>query len=131
MEKHANALGLSNRSVRRILHYDLKLYSYKMPKVHELLPRDHDNRVGSCCRRILDTMPVDEFLLTSDEAHFHLCVTVNKQNMRYWAPENPHNIHQNSLHNLKVTAWCAVYSFYPYFSKREAKHNNCEDYRMS
>ncbi|KAE9536186.1 hypothetical protein AGLY_007409 [Aphis glycines] len=88
-----------------------------MAKVQELLPRDQETRVESC-RRILDTIPVSAFLLTSDEAHFHLCGTVNKQNMRYWAPENPHEIHQSPLHSLKVTVWCAVSRFGvigPYF----------------
>lgn len=116
-KKHASALGLSDRSVRRILHLDLKFHPYKMAKVQELLPRDQETRVESC-RRILDTIPVSAFLLTSDEAHFHLCGTVNKQNMRYWAPENPHEIHQSPLHSLKVTVWCAVSRFGvigPYF----------------
>ena len=37
-------------------------------------------------------------IIMNDEAHFHLNGTVNKQNLRYWAPENPRNIHNSTLH---------------------------------
>ena len=47
-------------------------------------------------------------ILMSDEARFHLNGTVNKQNCRYWSPDNPHNIHQRPLHSDRVTVWCAV-----------------------
>lgn len=30
-----------------------------------------------------------------DVAHFNLNGVVNKQNLRYWAPENPGKVHQN------------------------------------
>lgn len=62
-------------------------------------------------RRILDTVLVGVFFLTSDVAHFHLCGTVNKQNIRFWIPENFLEIHKSSLHNLKVTFWCIVSQF--------------------
>ena len=31
----------------------------------------------------------DAVIMMSDEAYFHLNDTVNKQNCRYWAAENP------------------------------------------
>jgi hypothetical protein len=46
----------------------------------------------------------------SDEAHFHLCGYVSKQNYRFWGTENPQITHEEPLHPLKVTAWCAVYA---------------------
>jgi len=46
--------------------------------------------------------------ISSDEAHFHISGTVNKQNVRYWAAENPQTIHQRPLHSPKVTVWCAL-----------------------
>lgn len=33
-------------------------------------------------------------IMMSDEAHFHLCGSVNKQNCRYWAAEDPRQLHQ-------------------------------------
>ena len=47
-------------------------------------------------------------LIMCDEAHFHLNNTVNKQNFRYWASENPRELHQRPLHSPKVTVWCGM-----------------------
>ena len=57
-------------------------------------------------------------LLMTVEAHFHLSGYVNKQNYRYWAPENPHELHQHNLHSERLTVWCGIASFGvlgPYF----------------
>lgn len=54
----------------------------------------------------------------SDEAHFHLCGVVNKQNYRFWASEQPSLLHKTPLHSAKVTVWCGITSFGilgPYF----------------
>jgi hypothetical protein len=59
-----------------------------------------------------------------DEANFHLCGNVNSQNCRYWATENPHNIHQKPLHSATVIVWCGAASFGvvgPYFFEDEAR----------
>lgn len=59
-----------------------------------------------------------KILLMSNEAHFHLNGTVNKKNLRYWAPEHPHLIYQHLPHSEKVTVWCALGSvgiIGPYF----------------
>jgi hypothetical protein len=50
---------------------------------------------------------------------------VNKQNCHYWAPNNPHELHQCPLHCEKVTVWCSVYShetFGPYFYENAEGH---------
>ena len=60
----------------------------------------------------------DLSIAMSDEAHFHLNGAVNKQNCRYWSPENPRIFHERPLHSPKVTVWCAVGKFGvigPYF----------------
>ena len=51
---------------------------------------------------------INTFLMT-DEAH------MNKQNYHYWAPENPQELHQRPLHSERLTVWCGITSFGPYF----------------
>jgi len=50
----------------------------------------------------------DAIIMMSDEAHFHLNASVNKQNFWHWAPQNPHEVHERTLHSLKVTVWCDI-----------------------
>jgi hypothetical protein len=45
-------------------------------------------------------------VVMNDEANFHLNGFVNKQNCRFWAVENPRELHQRPLHSSKVTVWC-------------------------
>ena len=54
---------------------------------------------------------VINIVLMSDEAHFHLSGYVNKQNYRYWAPENPQELNQRPLHSERVSVWCGIASF--------------------
>ncbi|GBN75512.1 hypothetical protein AVEN_168917-1 [Araneus ventricosus] len=45
-------------------------------------------------------------ILWTDEAHFHLQGSVNTQNCRIWARENPFQMQPLPLHSQKVTVWC-------------------------
>jgi hypothetical protein len=61
-------------------------------------------------------------LLMTDEAHFHLSGSVNKQNMRYWSPVNPKELNEMPLHSPKVMVWCGVGAFGivgPYFFEND------------
>lgn len=44
----------------------------------------------------------------SDEANFLLNGSVNKQNCRIYANENPHVIQKVPLYKNKITIWCGV-----------------------
>jgi len=47
----------------------------------------------------------------TDETHFHfytITFHINKQNCRYWAAENPRELHERPLHSEKMTVWCAM-----------------------
>ncbi|GBO00070.1 hypothetical protein AVEN_246997-1 [Araneus ventricosus] len=79
--KQASALGLSQRSLRRILHEDLKFHPYKMMLVQEMKECDWPNR-KKCCEVLFENVVPDDVVLSSDEAHFHLSGCVNKQNFR-------------------------------------------------
>ena len=70
----------------------------------------------------LTTCPHAAVVLSNDEAHFHLCSTVNKQNFPYWAENNPRELHERPLHCPRVTVWCAVAEFGiwgPYFFEED------------
>ena len=101
VRRHSAAIGLSDRSVRRIWHKDLNFRSYRIAIVQELNDRDVANRRISS-EQLLE-MPNDDgvvsTLLMTDETHFHLPGYVNKQNYRYCAPEKPHELHQRPLHS--------------------------------
>ena len=123
--KHAKSLGMSDRSVRHILHSDLNLHPYKVQSVHSLIDRDKDVR-SQLCRHFHGILPENLTLpnnrLMSQEAHFHLHGTVNTQNFRHSSVANPHQLHQLPLYDPKVTVWCAVWSrgvFGPYIFEDE------------
>jgi hypothetical protein len=52
---------------------------------------------------MFDILEEDAVIMMSNEAHFLLDGTVNKQNYRYWVQENPQQLHQKPLHSSKVT----------------------------
>jgi hypothetical protein len=60
------------------------------------------------CEGILQHVPSKNVLWCSDEAHFHLSDTVNKQNFRHWAENNPRKLHQGPIHSPRFTICCAV-----------------------
>ncbi|XP_039280784.1 uncharacterized protein LOC120350607 [Nilaparvata lugens] len=108
---------MSSRSIRRILHEHLFFHPYKIMIVQKLNAADFLNR-KNCCKEMLQRIPAMATLFCSDEAHFHLCGAVNKQNFRYWAANNPRQLHERPLNSPKVTVWCAVSQFGvigPYF----------------
>jgi hypothetical protein len=125
--RQATALNLSDRSIRRILHVDLGFHPYKIQMVQELRPLDFPARL-QFCRDFLalvgNNRDVLNNLIMSDEAHFHLTGSVNKQNMRYWSVEQPHEKHERPLHSERVTVWCGVSVFGilgPYFFEEEGR----------
>ena len=89
----------------------------------ELLEPDYKTRVA-CCKDILENIPANPVLITSNEDHFHLSGFVNKQNFCYWLESNPRELHERLLHRERVTVWCAVANFgvwNPYFLEVETK----------
>ncbi|PSN35630.1 hypothetical protein C0J52_24361, partial [Blattella germanica] len=119
--RHAISLGLSNTSLRRILHKYLHMHTYKIQILHALKDADKVNRM-TFCQQFLDLINANNDsvhnILMSDEAHFHLSGYVNKQNFRNWSQTNPYEMHEVPLHSVKVTFWCAIASFGiigPYF----------------
>jgi len=88
VRRHSAAIGLSGRSVRRILHKDLNFHPYKIAIVQEFSDRDMANlRIYS--EQLLEMLNDDGVIntaLMTEEARFHLSGYTNKQNYRYRAP---------------------------------------------
>ena len=122
VRRHSTAMGLSDRSMWRILHKDLNFHPYKTVIVQELSDRDMANRriYSEQLVEMLTDDGVISTVLMTHEAHFHLSGYVNKENYRYWATENPQELHQRSLHNERLTVWCGITLFgVPVFEDNE------------
>ena len=111
ISRRAQELSLSETSLRRILHLDLGMHPYKIQLTQELKINDHRQR-RIFADWALEQLEVDpEFgrkIIFSDEAHFWINGNVNKQNCRYWAENNPQEVHQVAMHPAKITVWCLV-----------------------
>lgn len=121
--RHARALRMSNRSVRRILHLDLHFHPFKLMVVQQLQQNDYGRRFRFA-ETMVENMTDDIVLIMSDEAHFHLSGVVNKQNFRYWASENPRQLHEKPLHSDKLTVWCGIsrnFIIGPYFFQENGR----------
>ena len=108
-QRHAVEFGISQSSVRQILHKDLGFHPYKMMIVQTLNKGDYQQR-SAFAQLMLEIIEEhkDMIIMMSDEAHFHLNGSVNKQNFQYWAPQNSHEVHERPLHSPKVTVWCVI-----------------------
>jgi hypothetical protein len=77
---------MSCRSLKRILHEDLRFHLYKINVTRELKAQDKASHMNFC-RQFLDLVDNNEgvldVLIMADEAHFQLSGYVNKQNFRY------------------------------------------------
>ena len=100
---------------------DLSLFPYKIQvlqkqsKNNKKQRRDYAKRISQMIEDgILDIRKIH----WSDEVNFHLSGHVNKQNMRFWALEQPEPDSNKPLSREKVIVWCAIASnrvIGPYF----------------
>jgi hypothetical protein len=102
-------MGMSESTVRRILHKDMAFHPYKMMIVQTLNEGDCQQRLAfaELMLEIIEEHE-DAIVIMSDKAHFHLNGSVNKQNFRYWAAKNPNGVHERPLHSPKMAVWCAI-----------------------
>ena len=103
-------LTISRTSIQRVLK-DLKWYPYKVQVMQKLHEEDLMKRLEFARNELtrIEERPSHLTLLTfSDEAHFHLDGVVNRHNHRYWAPQNPFWVTEQSLHSPRTTAWAAI-----------------------
>ncbi|GJQ70991.1 hypothetical protein Trydic_g904 [Trypoxylus dichotomus] len=97
--KNFTTLGTSNSDLRRMIHDDLKLHSYKMLLHQELSERGLvNNRTVSA--EMFEQVLADPIVPSSDEAHFHLRGGVNKHN---WLGRKPRGIQERPLQFPRLT----------------------------
>ncbi|GBL88979.1 hypothetical protein AVEN_255144-1 [Araneus ventricosus] len=105
----SRSLDMPVSTVRKILRNILQCYSFKITYVQELVPADLPKREAFALQ-FHARMEVDNAwpwnTLWTDEAHFYLQGSVNTQNCRIWARNNPFQMQPLTLHSQKVTVWC-------------------------
>ncbi|GJQ76134.1 hypothetical protein Trydic_g1882 [Trypoxylus dichotomus] len=72
------------------------------------------------CSSIRSKPNIHGIVLSSDETHFHLCGSVDKQNFRCWSGHNPREIEELPLYSLRVIVCRAIADYSvidPYFFK--------------
>ena len=112
LRKRSSQLEISQTTLFRILHSDLKMYPYRI-STHQLLTDVHKANRVSMAKQFHMKMEASARWIKkvwfSDEAHFHLNGVVNTQNYRFWGQTNPRlDPVEKPLHSPKVTAWCAL-----------------------
>lgn len=125
LSKRSTQLELSKTSLWRILKKDLSLFRYKIQITQHLKDTDPPLRLRyaqSVANKVTQDPNFWQKIVMSDEAQFTLYGSVNRQNIRFWAAENPCVIHQQPLYDKKVTVWCGICSekiIGPYFFEDE------------
>lgn len=113
LQRRSQQLGISTTSLQRILKKDLHMHPYKIQLTQYLKPTDHLKR-RNFAEWILTKQEEDnnfaKRIIFSDEAHFHLCGFVNRQNCRIWGQENPRVIQECQMHPLRTTVWCGLWA---------------------
>src|SRR6185437_1012909 len=113
VRRASQQLQLSVGTVHTILTKFLKLYPYKIQIEQPLKQNDKLRRLEFAQEFgvfLKDNPTVLNSIWFSDEAHFWLNGYVNKQNMRFWAAEQPNETVCRPLHPQKTTVWCAISS---------------------
>ena len=111
IHRRSQQLNISEASLRRILHKDFGMTTYKVQLVEELKPIDHPMRFRFAkwvCDRLTEDADFGKKkkIIFSDEAHFDLGGYVNRQNCRIWDTENPQALIEKQTHPKRVTVWC-------------------------
>lgn len=110
-EDDHGTVRMSQRSLQRILKEDLQMRPYHLQMAHALEETDYAARI-EFARTELDRLDEDanrlNNLLFTDEAHFHLDGSVNRQDWIMWADENPHWFDVRRLHPQKLTVWMGI-----------------------
>ena len=113
-------------TVQRIIHNNLKLFPCKVQILQKQTDANKEERseFRQTISERIENNPGDLGLIPfSEEAHSYLSGRVSKQNMRFWASQQPHKHTQWPLSQEKLRVWCAMGKggiFGPYFFEDDA-----------
>ena len=111
LRRAAAELQLAKSSVHRILHNELGFSCYKIQVLQELKLADYGSREDFAFLMLEKNAQDPDFLsrvIFSDEATFCLSGKVNRQNLRIWSTENPHEFRQHIRDTPRLNVWCAM-----------------------
>jgi len=104
--------GVKRRSVGRILK-EHRWHPYKLQMQHHMSEDDPDRRMQFCEWAVAQLQEDPDFhtkILFTDEANFYVHGEVNKQNLRYWSPNNPQWTDPCKLVGRgKLLVWCGLW----------------------
>lgn len=80
---------------------ELEIHSHKTEIVQGLIEIDHHANRKTLCEKLLGKVSV-ELVLITDEVHFLINGSVNKEKFCYFAQDNPWDLHQRPLYSLRV-----------------------------
>ncbi len=106
-------LGVPRSTIHKIL-VEQKFHPYKLQILHHLNEDDPDRRM-QMCEWFSDKLDENinftkDLLLFSDEALFYVNGEVNRQNLRYWSPDNPHWMDPSKQQGCqKMMVWCGLW----------------------
>lgn len=111
LTQFAEVTGKSRSSCYKAIRKE-KYKSFKVRNVQELLPNDYFLRMQFCeqwMERINNDPTITNKILFSDESTFCTNGTVNKQNTRIWARENPYVIQETHTQTRqKLNLWAGI-----------------------
>lgn len=106
----SDVTDITRTTVRRILKKE-NYHPYKPVYSHFLQDSDDDRRL-QFCEVMLERFNRDPAFLRklvfSDECVFALNGNVNKHNVHFWSPENPHQRFHNPGKTATLTVWAAI-----------------------
>jgi len=93
--ERSQELGMTRKSLRRVLTSDLHLYAYKIQIKQQLTDADKE-KLLTMCKWFCNMLENDENFLEnvwfSDEAHFLLSGHVNSKNNVFWGSKVPDEV---------------------------------------
>lgn len=111
LTQFAEVTGKSRSSCYKAIRKE-KYKSFKVRNVQELLPNDYFLRMQFCeqwMERINNDPTITNKIIFSDESTFCTNGTVNKQNTRIWARENPYVIQETHTQTRqKLNVWAGI-----------------------